>query len=235
MRYKPSDQERAAKEKISDLSNEEYREEFRRDYARLIHSPSFRRLQGKTQLYPGRESDFFRNRLTHSLEVAQIAKSIAIRLNSEISNNENQISLDICEVAGLAHDIGHPPFGHQGEEALDECMRDFGGFEGNAQTLRILTRLEKKALFDVSEGYSYDNRAGLNLTFRSLASVLKYDRVIPEKNDNRTSEWINHPMKGYYNSESDIVSQIKEKVISSDVEGFKTIECSIMDLADDIA
>lgn len=104
---------------------EPYRSQFRRDYARLIHCPSFRRLVGKTQLFPGIESDFFRNRLTHSVEVAQIAKSIASRLNLEhkdFFHEAGRIDTDLVEVAGLAHDIGHPPFGHNGEFALDQCM-----------------------------------------------------------------------------------------------------------------
>jgi dGTPase len=105
-------------------------------------------LQGKTQVFPGYESDFFRNRLTHSLEVAQIARSISIRLNARsrpFRGENSPLIPEIVEFAGLAHDLGHPPFGHTGEEALDECMRDYGGFEGNAQTLRIVSRLEKKA------------------------------------------------------------------------------------------
>lgn len=125
--------------------NSKSRSPYRRDYARLIHSPSFRRLQGKTQLYPGHESDFFRNRLTHSLEVAQIAKGIALRLNfEEPFLQANPIDCDLVEFAALAHDLGHPPFGHNGERALDDCMKQWGGFEGNAQTLRILTVMEKK-------------------------------------------------------------------------------------------
>src|ERR1044072_2799677 len=111
--------------------------EFRRDYARLIHSPAFRRLQGKTQLFPGTESDFFRNRLTHSMEVAQIAKGIALNLNSEEFFRDNPLNTDLVELAALAHDLGHPPFGHNGEYALDERMREHGGFEGKAQTLPI--------------------------------------------------------------------------------------------------
>ena len=98
-------------------------------------------------MFPGSESDFFRNRLTHSLEVAQIAKSIALRINGEHEYfKKYSIDLDLVETAALAHDLGHPPFGHNGEKALDECMRDKGGFEGNAQTLRVLARLEKKEL-----------------------------------------------------------------------------------------
>ena len=109
-----------------------YRCAFRRDYARLLHCPAFRRLQGKTQLFPSVEHDFFRNRLTHSLEVAQIAKSIALRLNHHHSYFvDNPIDLDLVETAALAHDLGHPPFGHDGERALDDCMKKRGGFEGN--------------------------------------------------------------------------------------------------------
>src|ERR1700754_2120350 len=118
-------------------SPEEYRSPFRRDYARIVHAPAFRRLQRKTQLFPGFESDFFRNRLTHSLEVAQIAKSIAIKLNAQESDffdEVGKIDTDLVEIAGLAHDLGHPPFGHNGEYALDRCMLRYGGFEGNAQT-----------------------------------------------------------------------------------------------------
>jgi len=102
-------------------------------------------LQGKTQLFPILESDFFRNRLTHSLEVAQIAKDIAIHLNNKHDELKNDpIDLDVVELAGMMHDLGHPPFGHTGEKALNECMKEHGGFEGNAQTIRIITKLEKK-------------------------------------------------------------------------------------------
>ena len=102
---------------------EPYRTPWRRDYARVVHSPAFRRLQGKSQLFPNQESDFFRNRLTHSIEVAQVAKSIAIRINETHNDFKIQkINTDIVETAALCHDLGHPPFGHNGEEALDECM-----------------------------------------------------------------------------------------------------------------
>ena len=103
-------------------------------------------MQSKCQLFPIGESDFFRNRLTHSLEVAQIGKGISFLLNTKPEfQNENAINPLIVEISGLAHDLGHPPFGHQGEKALDDCMaKNYGGFEGNAQTLRILTKIEKK-------------------------------------------------------------------------------------------
>lgn len=224
-------------------SSEPFRSPWRRDYARLIHCPSFRRLQGKTQVFPGHESDFYRNRLTHSLEVAQIAKSIAIRLNAtaaEFSASDQKIEPDIVEFAGLAHDLGHPPFGHNGEEALDECMSEHGGFEGNAQTLRIVSRLEKKAIsgpegsIEPFSDAGDDLRCGLRLTYRSLAALLKYDRAIPERRSDRSSDGV---MKGYYKEDEELVKAIKEKTIGDRNfnDGFKTIECSIMDVADDIA
>lgn len=241
--YNTSDFNREYKEPSPKFSKEKYRSNFRVDYARLMHSPAFRRLQGKTQLFPSNESDFFRNRLTHSMEVAQIAKSIAIKLNHDFSPfklavdkyRNWKIDTDLVEFAGLAHDLGHPPFGHNGEEALDECMRRHGGFEGNAQTLRILSTIEKKVLKPTNKGNPIsddgaDNRCGLNLSYRSLAAILKYDTRIPI-DDGR-----NEIIKGYYDSERYIVERIKEAVIGKkDIVSFKTIECSIMDLADDIA
>jgi dGTPase len=213
---------------------------YRHDYGRLIHSAAFRRLQGKTQLFPGLESDFFRNRLTHSLEVAQIAKSIAMRINGSSIRSRRTgdlIDVDLVEFAGLAHDLGHPPFGHHGEEALDSCMKDAGGFEGNAQTLRILARLEKKGknVEPFSGPKRVDTRSGLNLTFRTLASILKYDVEIPVDDNARPEP--GKVTKGYYASESEIVDRIRQAVVgATDFRGkFKTIECQIMDVADDIA
>ena len=218
----------------SDLAREaavekepEYRGAFRRDYARVLHCPAFRRLQGKTQLFPSVEHDFFRNRLTHSLEVGQIAKSIALRLNHRHSYfSANPIDLDLVETAALAHDLGHPPFGHNGERALDDCMKCSGGFEGNAQSLRILARLEKKEP-------QHSPEVGLNLTHRTLAAMLKYDQPIPIRR--KKGETL---VKGFYQSEHDLVAKIKQSVLGVDAEPgrqFKTIECQIMDLADDIA
>lgn len=221
---------------------EPFRSAFRRDYGRLIHCPSFRRLQGKTQVFPGHESDFYRNRLTHSLEVAQIGKSIALRLNATapvFQGEGNAIDPDIVEFAGLAHDLGHPPFGHNGEAALDNCMQNDGGFEGNAQTLRIVSRLEKKATVNGGPPFGSDGtdlRRGLNLTFRSLAAVLKYDQPIPRERKDRPPKYKDGPMKGYYEDDEALVNEIKSRLIGRcDVAEFKTIECSVMDLADDIA
>jgi len=237
--YRPCDYEREVP--VTTSEPEPYRTEFRRDFQRTLHSPSFRRLQGKTQLFPSEEHNFYRTRLTHSLEVAQIAKSIAIRLNNNDSYFlRNPINLDLVEFAGLAHDLGHPPFGHNGEYILDELMRNFGGFEGNAQTFRILTKLEKKITTEFPPQSavvnSVDGRKGLNLTFRTLASVLKYDKEIPitvqerERQDNHKK-----PCKGYYACDSVLVKTIKRTIKAVSVDRFKTIECSIMDLADDIA
>lgn len=212
--------------------DEHGRSAFRKDYARLLHAASFRRLQDKTQLFPGSESDFFRNRLTHSLEVAQIARGIAARLNAtkvpEAFAN-GAIDEDLVEFAAIAHDLGHPPFGHNGEHALDELMVQFGGFEGNAQTLRILAAVERK-LVDTPSGLG-SSAFGLDLTFRTLASVLKYDSKIPRRKAGSKLH------KGYYASEASLVRQIKEAVapgLGAKVP-FKTIECAIMDMADDIA
>jgi dGTPase len=243
--YQNGDRQRVVGVQAQSDGQERYRTPWRRDYARLIHSAAFRRLQGKTQLYPSHESDFFRNRLTHSLEVAQVAKSIAIRLNATndfFKPDSKKIDTDLVETAALAHDLGHPPFGHNGEEALDECMREHGGFEGNAQTLRILSKLEKRqtVYYEDKEPIrirnGQDTRVGLNLTYRTLAAVLKYDKMIARQNSGRSTEDQNSVTKGYYYTEKDLIDKIKEHVAKGHAGSeFKTIECSIMDIADDIA
>lgn len=214
---------------LEEGTSQEYRDEYRRDYARVLHSASFRRLEQKTQLFPGTESDFFRNRMTHSLEVAQIAKTIAMKIKRE--NAFAIVEPDICEIAGLLHDLGHPPFGHNGEYALDKCMIHFGGFEGNAQTLRMICRTEKKefnSLPPIEKGV--DNRVGLNLTARVNASILKYDKPIPVSREKNRAL-----VKGYYRSEKEVVDELKKQLGCETAKPFKTIECAIMDLADDIA
>ncbi|HEY3918692.1 MAG TPA: deoxyguanosinetriphosphate triphosphohydrolase [Stellaceae bacterium] len=132
---------------------------FERDRDRIIHSSAFRRLQYKTQVFVYHEGDHYRTRLTHSLEVAQIARSIARRLGLEE---------DLAEALSLAHDLGHTPFGHAGEDALDGLMQDFGGFKHNDQTLRVLTKLEHR----------YSGFDGLNLTWETLEGIVKHNGPI---------------------------------------------------------
>ena len=143
---------------------EDHRSLYQRDRARILHSAAFRRLQAKTQVVGIGQSDFYRTRLTHSLEVAQIGSGIISQLKMQYPNFDH-FSFDetLIETLGLAHDIGHPPFGHGGEIALNYMMRDHGGFEGNGQTFRILTRLEP-----------YTKEFGMNLCRRSLLGTLKY-------------------------------------------------------------
>jgi len=132
-----------------------YRSEFQRDRDRIIHAAAFRRLEYKTQVFVNHEGDLFRTRLTHSIEVAQIARSMAraLRLNE-----------DLTEAIALAHDLGHTPFGHAGQEALNACMKEYGGFEHNLQSLRVVDELEEK----------YADFPGLNLTFETREGILKH-------------------------------------------------------------
>src|SRR6187399_2649248 len=135
------------------------RSEFRRDCDRIIHATAFRRLAHKTQVFVFHEGDHYRTRLTHTLEVAQIARSLARALG---------LDEDLAEALALAHDLGHPPFGHAGERALDRAMADFGGFDHNAQSLRIVTKLERRyAAFD-----------GLNLTWETLEGIVKHNGAL---------------------------------------------------------
>jgi dGTPase len=134
----------------------ETRTGFQRDRDRVVHSTAFRRLKHKTQVFVAHEGDHYRTRLTHSLEVAQIARSIARQLG---------LNEDLAEALALAHDLGHTPFGHAGEEALNDCMKPFGGFDHNAQTLRLVTRLERK----------YAGFDGLNLTWETLEGIVKHN------------------------------------------------------------
>jgi dGTPase len=132
-----------------------YRTEFQRDRDRIIHSAAFRRLEYKTQVFVNHEGDLFRTRLTHSIEVAQVARSIARAM---------QLNEDLTEGIALAHDLGHTPFGHAGQDALNACMKDYGGFEHNLQSLRVVDELEQR----------YAEFSGLNLTFETREGILKH-------------------------------------------------------------
>jgi len=144
-----------SKGRVFQESKSSSRNDFQRDRDRIIHSASFRRLQYKTQVFVNHEGDMFRSRLTHSVEVSQIARAIARSLNCHE---------DLCEAVALAHDLGHTPFGHAGQDALNDCMRDYGGFEHNLQSLRVVDVLEKK----------YANFNGLNLTYEVREGILKH-------------------------------------------------------------
>ena len=150
-----------SKGRLNSESASKYRSPFQRDRDRIIHSASFRRLKHKTQVFVNTEGDHFRTRITHSLEVAQIARSVAKYLN---------LNEDLTETLSLAHDLGHTPFGHAGEDALDECMEDHGGFDHNLQTLRIVMFLENK----------YFKFNGLNLSIETLEGLLKHNGPVED-------------------------------------------------------
>src|SRR6056300_342447 len=152
-----------SKGRLNNEPTSKYRSPFQRDRDRIIHSASFRRLKHKTQVFVNTEGDHFRTSITHSIEVAQIARSIAKYLN---------LNEDLAETLSLAHDLGHTPFGHAGEYALDECMENYGGFDHNLQTLRIVMFLENK----------YFKFKGLNLSIETLEGLLKHNGPVVDSN-----------------------------------------------------
>lgn len=231
--------------------------QFQRDRARIIHSASFRSLQSKTQVLGMGESDFYRTRLTHSLEVAQIGSGICewLRDQPDLQSYAELIpSFSLIEAICLAHDIGHSPFGHGGEVALNTMMRNHGGFEANGQTLRILSKLGE-----------YSTDSGLDLTRRTILGTIKYPTVysnavrygdIPEHINSSDSNHkhlnIDHwaPPKCIYDTETDVLDWLLDPFSPSDREEFLTLDTpekghlktrykpfdtSIMELADDIA
>lgn len=232
----------------------DHRTAYQRDKARILHSAAFRRLQSKTQVLGVGMSDFYRTRLTHSLEASQIGQGIAAQLRIKRPDLTELLGLNdhLIEALCLAHDIGHPPYGHGGEVALHYMMHRHGGFEGNGQTFRIVTKLEP-----------YTQNAGMNLSRRTLLGLVKYPNFLEQlchssqqsestlnasHRDVKAGDW--HPPKGLYNCDNSMFEWLiapfsdNDKRLFTEFESFdnkhsktrfKSFDCSIMELADDIA
>lgn len=211
----------------------DFRDSYQVDLGRIIHSASFRRLQTKTQVMGTGEGDFHRTRLTHSLEVGQIGRGVIWNIKGKYGDKFVDFlpPIELMEAICYAHDLGHPPFGHGGERALFNSMRNFGGFEGNAQTIRIISFLEK-----------YYRGFGIKPTRRLLLGVLKY----PVKYSKFDISKGDKPPKCYYDSDSSLIDRALSVFSESDQKIFGTIgannkpkyknfDCSIVELADDIA
>lgn len=229
----------------------DHRTPYQRDKARILHSAAFRRLQAKTQVLGAGMSDFYRTRLTHSLEASQIGQGIAAQLRNKHTELTQHLGLNdtLIEALCLAHDIGHPPYGHGGEVALHYMMRNHGGFEGNGQTFRIVTKLEP-----------YTAEHGMNLSRRTLLGLIKYPNYLQQLNhppqgqepqshrEVKASLW--HPPKGLYECDKSAFEWLLNSFSNHDAQQFiqfdrtkdshhqtifKSFDCSIMELADDIA
>jgi dGTPase len=184
------------------------RSPFRRDCDRVIHSTAFRRLKHKTQVFVFHEGDHYRTRLTHTLEVAQIARALARQLG---------LDEDLTETLALAHDLGHPPFGHAGERALDVCLQAHGGFDHNAQTLRVVTSLEHR----------YPEFDGLNLTWEALEGIVKHNGPLTARNGAAVGRYRAH---GIPAGVSDFVG-----IYDLELSSFASLEAQVAAIADDIA
>lgn len=184
------------------------RSAFRRDCDRVIHSTAFRRLKHKTQVFVFHEGDHYRTRLTHTLEVAQIARALARQLG---------LDEDLTETLALAHDLGHPPFGHAGERALDECLKDHGGFDHNAQSLRVVTLLERR----------YPAFDGLNLTWEALEGIVKHNGPMIDSDGQPVGRYREHG----------VPVGISDYVAYHDLElwSYASLEAQVAAVADDIA
>ncbi|MFQ6370955.1 anti-phage deoxyguanosine triphosphatase [Shewanella sp. YIC-542] len=230
----------------------DHRTPYQRDRARIMHSAAFRRLQAKTQVLGVGMNDFYRTRLTHSLEVAQIGTGIAAQLRHGYPQLQPWLdSMSLIESLCLAHDIGHPPYGHGGESALNYMMRSHGGFEGNGQTFRILAKLEP-----------YTEHVGMNLTRRTLLGIMKYPALADTLRQPMAESHITHyrqlkpsqwpPVKGIFNDDAAVFHWVLAPLPEDERQIFiapaappngsghqrtrhKSFDCSIMELADDIA
>src|SRR5436189_2234499 len=184
------------------------RSAFRRDCDRIIHSAAFRRLAHKTQVFVFHEGDHFRTRLTHTLEVTQIARSLGCALG---------LDEDLAEASALGHDLGHPPFGHAGERALDQCLAAFGGFDHNAQTLRVVTALERR----------YPDFDGLNLTWETLEGLVKHNGPLTDRSGAPLEHYRRHG----------VPASILDYCRLQDLQlwSFASAEAQVAAIADDIA
>jgi dGTPase len=206
----------------------DYRSAYQIDRDRVIHAHAFRKLQSKTQVYLSREHDFYRTRLTHSMEVAQVGRSICqyLRSRGRPLRDDFHIDSDLVEAACLAHDLGHPPFGHAGERTLQELMRPYGGFEGNAQTVRLLT----ETIYQRESGVR-----GMQPSRALLDGVLKYKKLRGEFVTPPAQHFLYDPQRIY----RDFVfadAAIPPALLAGEaLNEFKSVECQIMDWADDTA
>ncbi len=212
------------------FSPDDYRSAFQIDRDRVLHTTTFRRLQNKTQVFWSGEYDFYRTRLTHSLEVAQIGKSICtwlLRQPGSLLSDSFYIDPDLVEAICLSHDLGHPPFGHAGERTLNHLTRDYGGFEGNAQTLRLIS----ERIFSAKHTGMWPSRAFLDgiLKYKTLWSELRKDGIPPKNHFiyDTQQRYLDWAMGG-----NDFPAELTPGEVR---DSFKSIECQIMDWADDTA
>ncbi|MFC3022812.1 anti-phage deoxyguanosine triphosphatase [Vibrio zhugei] len=253
MSFLISDQWNERKDDEHKIRRHDHRSPFQRDRARVLHSAAFRRLQSKTQVHGSSTNDFHRTRLTHSLEVAQIGTGIVAQIKNKQPDFRPLMPSDsLIDSLCLAHDIGHPPYGHGGEIALNYMMREHGGFEGNAQTFRIVTSLEP-----------YTEHHGMNLSRRTLLGLLKYPALLSHTRASKQPEPVLHqrqlkardwlPAKGIYDCDVSLLNWVLAPLSENDrtllntlrephtnayehqKTRFKSLDCSIMELADDIA
>lgn len=216
-------------ERIKSGIQDEYRTPFQVDRDRIIHSSEFRRLQGKTQVFLPGEYDYYRTRLTHSIEVAQIGRSICNYLKAvkkDFFGNDFYIDPDLVETVCLAHDLGNPPFGHPCEKQINRLMAPYGGYEGNAQTLRLLTEIFYK---------QENSKRGMNPCRATIDGVLKYKSFYSQYEQHPDNHFIYDNQKKYIEFIFDGRKFPDNLKKTEEINSFKSIECQIMDWADDSA